>query len=61
VNNVPFFHVPSYLLGRKKMPRNLPDHYGSGDDNEAVIYVDGNREAWKATPGAIEWLATKVK
>lgn len=26
--------VPSYLLGRKKMPQNLPDHYGFGDDSE---------------------------
>jgi len=54
-------HVPSYLLGRKRMPRALPDHYGFGDDNEAVLYAHGNRAAWKATPGALEWLAAKVK
>ena len=54
-------HVPSYLLGRKKMPRSLPGHYGFGDDNEAVLYVQGNKAAWKATPGALEWLAAKVK
>ena len=54
-------HVPSYLLGRKKMPRSLPGHYGFGDDNEAVLYAHGNRAGWKATPGALEWLAAKVK
>jgi len=54
-------HVPSYLLGRQKMPRYLPGHYGFGDDNEAVLYAHGNRAAWKATPGAMEWLASKVK
>jgi len=54
-------YVPSYLLGRKRMPRTLPDHYGFGDDNEAVLYAHGNKAAWKATPGAMEWLSAKVK
>jgi len=54
-------HVPSYLLGRKKMPRTLPGYYGFGDVNEAVLYAHGNRAAWKTTPGAMEWLAVKVK
>jgi len=43
------------------MPRTLPGHYGFGDDNEAVLYVQGNKAAWKVTPGALEWLAAKVK
>ena len=54
-------HVPLYLLGRKKPPINLPDHYGIGDQNEAVLYASENREAWRSTPGALEWLAAKVK
>jgi tetratricopeptide (TPR) repeat protein len=53
--------VPPYLLGRKKMPLNLPDHYGFGDDAEAVIYAYGNKAAWWSTPGALEWLTTKLK
>ncbi len=52
---------PSYLLGRKKMPRNLPDHYGFGDDSGAVAYAYGNIAAWRSTPGALEWLAAKLK
>jgi hypothetical protein len=54
-------HVPLYLLGRKKLPSNLPDHYGIGDQNEAVLYASENREVWRSTPGALEWLAAKVK
>ena len=54
-------NVPLYLLGRKNMPRRLPDHYGMGDDKEAVLYASENREIWRSTPGALEWLATKVK
>jgi len=54
-------YVPSYLLGRKKMPRTLPGHYGFGDVNEAVLYVHGNKAAWKTVPGALEWLASNVK
>jgi len=53
-------HVPDYLLGRKKMPRYIPDYYGFGDENEAVLYAYGNRGAWKVTPGAMEWLAVKI-
>ena len=53
--------VPPYLLGRKKMPRNLPNHYGFGDDAEAVIYAHGNKAAWESTKGALEWLAAKVR
>ena len=54
-------HVPSYLLGRKKMPRTLPEYQGFGDANEAVLYVNANRTAWEATPGALEWLAARTK
>jgi hypothetical protein len=43
------------------MPRTLPGYYGFGDDNEAVFYAYGNRAAWKATLGAMEWLAAKVE
>jgi len=54
-------YVPDYLLGRKKIPRNIPDYYGFGDENEAVLYSYGNRGAWDATPGALEWLASNFK
>ncbi len=54
-------HVPAYVLDRKKMPRYLPGHYGVGDENEAVGFAFENKAAWKATPGALEWLAATAK
>lgn len=49
-------HVPAYLLGRKKMPRRLPDYIGFGDEAEAVAYAHGGAQAWAAAPGALAWL-----
>lgn len=54
-------HIPAYLLGRKKMPRWLPPYYGWGDENEAVLYVHENSWGWKASPGALEWLASRLE
>ena len=54
-------HIPAFLLGLTKMPRYLPPYYGWGDENEAILYVHENLGAWKATPGALEWLAARVK
>ncbi len=53
-------YVPAYLLGRRKMPRTIPDSYSPGKEDEAVIYVVENAAAWHASPGAIEWLASRV-
>jgi tetratricopeptide (TPR) repeat protein len=50
-------HVCAYLLGAKKLPRDLPEYIGIGDENEAVIYVAEHHGAWKASAGALEWLA----
>ena len=49
--------VPAYLLGRKKLPRQLPAYVGFGDENEAVTYVAEAVEGWLATPRAVAWLA----
>ncbi len=54
-------HVPAFVLGRKKMPRYLPESFGFGDENEAIGYAFGDKAAWKATPGALEWLAATAK
>jgi tetratricopeptide (TPR) repeat protein len=54
-------HIPAYLLGRKKIPRFLPEYYSPGDESEAVFYAKENFEAWKITPGALEWLLHQTK
>ena len=49
-------HVPAYLLRRKRMPTYLPDTYTLGSENEAVICVDEQAEAWNSSPAALRWL-----
>ncbi|MEX2648923.1 MAG: hypothetical protein WD673_07920 [Alphaproteobacteria bacterium] len=48
-------HVPTYLLGKKKLPRTLPAFIGLGDKNEAVAYVHGAAAAWARAAGALAW------
>lgn len=64
----PYFE--SYLLGKKPMPRVMPDYYGFGDDNEAIMCMDTIGDAWKKHDETMRWLrkheapmeiATKVK
>lgn len=49
-------HVPAYLLGKKKLPKRLPDYVGMGDQNEAVVYASSAVAGWKKTAGALDWL-----
>lgn len=54
-------HVPAYLLGRKGLPRELPPYIGFGDESEAVAYAVDYLEAWRATPGALDWLRSAAR
>lgn len=53
-------YVPEYIAGRRRVPKRLPDDYGFGDRNEAIIYASENFPAWKASKGAREWLKRQV-
>lgn len=48
--------VIDYLLGIKKMPKELPQYVGIGDENEAISYIYGAWEIWEDTEGAFSWL-----
>lgn len=50
-------HVPEYLLGKSKIPMQLPAFYGFGDKNEAINYARGFSSGWEKTDGALVWLA----
>jgi tetratricopeptide (TPR) repeat protein len=54
-------HAPALLLGKKPIPKRLPDLVGFGDRSEAVAYASDNIGVWKQTPGALEWLAAAVR
>ena len=49
-------YVADYLLGRKRIPRTLPDYIGLGDENEAISYVSEFGLAWRNYPRALAWL-----
>lgn len=49
-------YVADLLLGRKKLPKDLPPYISPGDKDEAVSYVCNAVEAWRAAPGALEWV-----
>ncbi len=52
--------VPDYLLGRKPIPDQLPDHTGMGDASEAMCWAAENIKAWQTTDGALAWLMKGV-
>jgi tetratricopeptide (TPR) repeat protein len=49
-------YVAGFLLGRRKLPKAMPDYYGIGDLNEAVLYAAEFTSGWQSTSGAIEWV-----
>ena len=53
-------YVLSYLLGRRRLPRKLPDYVGLGDRDEAVVYAGEFGELWAKAPGALAWLASQL-
>ncbi|MBI2940902.1 MAG: hypothetical protein HYY04_10735 [Chloroflexi bacterium] len=53
-------HVPAYLLGRKQLPRRLPQYVGWGDESEAIYCAAEQMAAWRKSPGAREWLGERA-
>jgi tetratricopeptide (TPR) repeat protein len=53
-------HIPPFLLGKKRLPRALPNLVGFGDESEAVCYAADNLALWQATSGALAWLAEVI-
>jgi len=51
-------HVREILL-RDDEPDESPDRYSPGQESEAIICSEYLREAWRTTPGALDWLKKK--
>ncbi len=49
-------HVPAYLLGEEGEPYSRPNSYSMGSVEEAVIYVQETKAAWREAAGALDWL-----
>lgn len=54
-------HVRKYLAGHVPLPDAIPNRYSFGDDSEAAIIASALAEAWRAAPGAVDWLAVGMK
>lgn len=52
--------VPAYLLGRRRIPKQLPAMIGLGDNNEAIACAADYKAIWKQTPGAHDWLKSNL-
>lgn len=50
-------HVPPYLLGRKKIPKYIPDQIEYGGESEALACAALLCTSWAKTSGAANWLA----
>jgi tetratricopeptide (TPR) repeat protein len=53
-------HVVKYLVGKKKLPINLPEAYQMGKDDEAQLYAAEGLGTWSAVPNAIDWLKEEL-
>jgi tetratricopeptide (TPR) repeat protein len=51
--------VPPYLLGRRRVPRKLPESMGFGDEDEGVICAAHHLAAWASVEGATIWLGDR--
>ncbi len=49
-------HALTYLLGKKKLPKGLPEHYVAGSPDEAVHYVTTHASLWAQQPKLLHWL-----
>lgn len=49
-------HVEPLLVGRKRLPKQLPDYYSPGEPSEAYMCYDSIGVAWKKNPSAVDWL-----
>lgn len=54
-------YVPDYLLGKKKIPRILPETITVGGQDEAYCYAATNLLSWEKIPGSLIWLEQQSK
>lgn len=51
----------AYILGHRKIPRDIPARYALGSREEAESYALELRSSWSAHPEALKWLANQPK
>jgi tetratricopeptide (TPR) repeat protein len=53
-------YVPSYLLAKKRIPRQTPEYMGFGDDQEAVVYAQTHHHLWQSKPELLRWMGQYI-
>lgn len=53
-------YIPSFLLGILPLPRELPEEYRYGEEDEAIIYAQAAKVYWEKVEGILPWLKTVV-
>lgn len=53
-------HVPAMLAGLKRLAPSNDGYISMGGADEATAYVEQNGGAWRAVPGAVEWLVERT-
>lgn len=49
-------HVFDYIRAKKPIPKGNPKNYSYGDENEAILYLQGALPIWQESRAAISWL-----
>lgn len=49
-------NVIPFLVGEKEIPERMPEYYGWGDENEAIIYLRDGVKLWIETKNALKWV-----
>lgn len=53
-------HVPAMLAGSQRLAPSADGYISMGGADEATAYIADNGAAWRAVPGAIEWLVART-
>lgn len=53
--------VPAYLQGKKRLPSEMPEYIGFGDDREAIVYALLNRHLWLTQPELLRLLPDRKR
>ena len=53
--------VPKHLLEPEDDKASWIEHFALGSDDEAVVCAHETGAAWRATPGALDWLRARMK
>jgi len=51
--------VPGFLLGRTRLPQDLPGSYSPGSVEEAALYAADMSDNWRRTTGTLAWLSAQ--